>query len=95
MRRRDIWFLLVHQLWPKVGYGLCSLSAPWKELEGYLRNTWWKIVPIGGLIRSAPHKICDTSIGFYGGGCPHVGIECIVAQLNKLMMHYGCFAMLG
>ena len=40
MRQRDIWFLLVHQLWPKVGYGLCSLSAPWKELEGYLRNTW-------------------------------------------------------
>lgn len=90
LRRRDIWFLVDNQLWPKVGYGLCSLSAPWKELDGCLRTKWWQIVPMGGLIRSAPHEIRDTSIGFYGGGCPHVGVECFVAQMNKLLMHYGC-----
>ena len=26
----------------------------------------------------------------YGAGCPHVGIEYIVAQINKLLTHYGC-----
>ncbi len=41
LRRRDVWFLLDHQLWPKVGYGISSLSAPWKELDGCLRNKWW------------------------------------------------------
>ena len=38
LRRRDVWFLLDHQLWPKVGYGLCSVTAPWKELDDVLRT---------------------------------------------------------
>lgn len=35
-------------------------------------------------------EIRQLSTGFYGGGCPHPGIECAVGQLNKLLMHYGC-----
>ena len=89
LRRRDVWFLLDHQLWPKLSYGLCSLSASWKELDDCLRTKWHKIVPMGGLIRTAPAMIRDTNIGFYGAGCPHVGIECFIAQINKLTMHYG------
>ena len=38
LRRRDVWFLMDHQLWPKVGYGISSISAPWKELEDCLRT---------------------------------------------------------
>ena len=34
-------------------------------------------------------------IGFYGSGCPHVGIVCLVAQINKLLMHYGCKSNVG
>ena len=45
---------------------------------------------MGGLIRTAPREMRDMSIGFYGAGCPHVGIECFIAQVNKLLMHYGC-----
>ncbi len=41
-----------------------------------------------GLIRSDPREISDTKTGFYGAGCPHVGIECMIAQVNKLLMHY-------
>ena len=74
LRRRDVWFLLDHQLWPKVGYGLCSVAAPWKELDGCLNNKWWQLVPMGGLIQTAPREMRDMSIGFYGAGCPHVGI---------------------
>ena len=45
---------------------------------------------MGVLIRSAPREIRDTDRGLYGAGCPHVGVECMVAQINKLPMHYGC-----
>lgn len=45
---------------------------------------------MGRLIRSAPRRVRDTDAGFYGAGCPNAGIECMVAQINKLLMHYGC-----
>ena len=95
LSRRDVWFLLDNQLWPKVGYGLCNVSAPWKDLNDILRTKWWQLVPRGGLRRSAPHQIRDMGMGFYGAGCPHVGIECLVAQINKLLMHYGCKSNVG
>ncbi|KAL7527960.1 hypothetical protein ACHAWF_002378 [Thalassiosira exigua] len=25
-----------------------------------------------------------VSLGFYGAGCPHVGVECLIAQVGKL-----------
>ncbi len=33
--------------------------------------------------------------GFYGIGCPHPGVECLIAQLTKLMVHYGCRSGVG
>ena len=27
--------------------------------------------------------------GFYGVGCPHPGIECLVAQISRILTHYG------
>ena len=30
LSQRGVWLLLDNQLWPKVGYGLCNVSAPWK-----------------------------------------------------------------
>ena len=47
-------------------------------------------MPIGGIIRSAPKAIRQVHKGFYGAGCPHLGVEILVEQLNKLLMHYGC-----
>ena len=38
LQRRDIWFLLDHQLWPRLGYGICSITAPWKKLETCLKR---------------------------------------------------------
>ena len=45
---------------------------------------------MGGLRRTAPFQIRATNIGLYGAGCQHVGIECLIAQINKLLMHYEC-----
>ena len=33
--------------------------------------------------------------GFYGICCPHPGVECLIGQLNKLLIHYGCNSGLG
>jgi hypothetical protein len=33
--------------------------------------------------------------GFYGVGCPHPGVECFVAQITKLLVHYGCRSSVG
>merc|ERR1711966_303906 len=47
--RRDVWFLVDHQLWPKLLYGLCSIEAPWEALEVALSKKWYKILPLGGV----------------------------------------------
>ena len=90
MRQRDIWFLTKHQLWPKVSYGLCSNTAKFADLETALQKQYFQLVPLGGIIRSAPVSLRQLDVGFFGAGCPHVGVECTIAQVNKLMMHYGC-----
>jgi hypothetical protein len=28
-------------------------------------------------------------------GCPHPGVDCLVAQIAKLLIHYGCRSGLG
>ena len=44
------------------------------------------------LIRTAPIAYHNTRHchWLYGSGCPYVGIECLIEQVNKLIMHYGC-----
>ncbi len=37
----------------------------------------------------------QLNTSFYGIGCPHPAVECLVAQLNKLIMHYGSKSCLG
>ena len=34
--------------------------------------------------------LCQLDIGFYGIGCPYLGVECLVGQISKLLIHYGC-----
>ena len=89
MMRRDIWFLVQHQLWPKLHYGLGSNTASLKDLSLCLKKQYWQMMPLGGIIRSAPTALRQLDHGFFGAGLPHVGIECTSAQVNKLLMHYG------
>ena len=95
LQRRDIWFLVDRQLWPKLGYGLCSVIALWKDLVQVFKKTWWQLILLSGVIRSAPRDLRQLSRGFYGIGCPHPGVECFVQQINKLQAHYGCKPNLG
>ena len=90
VNRRQFWTWLSACFWPKVSYGLCCQTASIKDLQASLQKTYYQLMPVGGIIRTAPKDIRDLDIGFYGGGFPNVAIECGIQQLNKLMMHYGC-----
>jgi hypothetical protein len=43
----------------------------------------------------APVLLKQLDRGFYGIGCPHPGVECLVAQLTKLLVDYRCRSGLG
>ncbi len=87
---RNIWFMLDKQFWPRVSYGLCAVSASYQELSKCLMKMYYGVHPLGGVCRTARRGIRQLDRGFYGIGFPHPAVECLLAQLNKLMMHYGC-----
>ena len=64
--------------------------------ESYKRyGPWITAGSLGGIIRSAPKAILQVDKGFYGAGCPHLWVESLVEQLNKLLMHYKCRTSVG
>jgi hypothetical protein len=77
------------QFWPRVTYGLCAVSASYKELLECLMKTYYGIHPQGGIQWMARRGIKQLNLGFYCVGCPHPAIECLIVQLNKMLMHYG------
>ena len=74
---------------------MCGNMDSFVQLGDCLQRQYWQIMPLGGIIRSAPKAIRKVDKGFYGAGCPHLGVEILVEQLNKLLIHYGCITSLG
>ena len=95
LHRRQVWFMLDKQFWPRVAYDLCASTATWAQLEDCLQKKYYKLLPIGGIVSSAPTGMRQLDRGFFGAGCPHPGVECLISQSNKLVMHYGCRSGLG
>ena len=95
LSRRNFWFLVQMKFWPQVGFGICNNTASLAVLQECLQRIYWQMVPLGGLRSSVKRELRQLSIGFYGGGCPDPGVECAVAQVNKLLMHYGCNTTVG
>jgi hypothetical protein len=87
--------MLEKQFAPRVFYGLCAISALYDELAEFLMGVYCKNHPQGGIGWSARRGIRQLDRGFYGVGCPHPAIKCLIAQLNKLLMHYGNQSCLG
>ncbi len=94
LSRWNVLFMMDKQFWPRVSYGLCAVSASYKELLECLMKTYYRIHLQGGIRRMARRGIRQLDLSFYGVGCPHPAIECL-AQLNKLLMHYGSQNCLG
>ena len=83
------------QLWPRVGYGICNSVVVWGVLDTCMQRIYWQLIARGGVRRSAPVALRQLDRGFYGIGCPHPGVKCLIGQLNKLLIHYGCNLGLG
>jgi hypothetical protein len=95
LHRRNVWFLLGVQFWPRVGYSLCSSTATYDKLENTLQKQYYQILPLGGIIRTAPRDSRMIDAGFFCPGLPHPGVEALIAMTNKLLMHFGCSSALG
>ena len=62
LHRRNVWFLLGVEFWPRLGYSLCNSTATYEDLEYSLQKQYYHILPLGGVIRSGPLDCKD-------GGC--------------------------
>ena len=83
LHRRNVWFLLKVQFWPRVGYGLCSTTATFRELEQVMHRQYYQILPILPLVGVVRHTTVASRTldsGFYGVGLPHVGVEATIAM---------------
>jgi hypothetical protein len=90
LHQHNVWFSLKVQLWPRIGYGICSSTAMFKELSKMLHQQYYRILPLGGIVctTTVENRIIDS--GLYGMGLPHLGVNALIAMSNKLLMHYGC-----
>ena len=95
LSRQNVWFMMDKQFWPRISFGLCAIPATSHDLSECLMKVYYKIQPQGGIRRMTRRGTRQLAAGFYGIGCPHPAIECLVAQLNKLIMHYGSPSCLG
>jgi hypothetical protein len=95
LSRCNVCFMVDQKFWPHVGYGICNILAAWDDLDQCLRRIYLQLVPRGGAIGSAAVPLRQLDKGFYGIGCPHPGIKCLVAQITKLLVHYGCPSGIG
>ncbi len=95
LSRQNFWMMADRQLRPKMFYGLGANSAGLEELGDCLMPQYYNLLPLGGIHRSVQKGIRQTDIGFYGVGCPHPGVDCLVKQISLLLMHYGCDTAVG
>jgi hypothetical protein len=95
LHKRNLWFLLEKQFWPKVLFGISSITAPFKVLEECLMKTYFNMMSLSGVHQSVSRELRQMDRGFYGAGYPHPGVQYFVAQMNKLLTHNGSNTGLG
>jgi hypothetical protein len=95
LSRRDVLFMVERQLWPRIGYGICNNTASWSALDKCLNLIYGEICRKGGIRRLACKLFRTLDRGFFGADLPHPGVECFVAQITKLLTHFGCRSSLG
>ena len=95
LSRRNVCFMMDKQFWSRISFGLCVIPATFHKLLECLIKVYYKIHPQGGIRCTARRVTRQLAARFYGVGCPHPAIECLVTQLNKLIMHYGSPSCLG
>ncbi len=95
LHTRNVRFLLDKQFWLGVSLGISSIAAPYAELEQCMMSTYYDLLPICSIRRSVNRELRRMDHRFYGCSFPHLGVECFIAQLNKLLTNYRCNSGLG
>ena len=89
LSQRNVWFMMEHQFWPRVAFGIGVSMASFDTLLECLMKPFHKIQSRGGVRNSIIIGLRQMHLGFYGVGYPHPAIGCFIAQINKLLMHLG------
>ncbi len=55
-------------------------------------KTYYDFLSVSGIRWSVKRELRQKDRGFYGCGLPHPGVEFFIAQLNNLLMNYGCIS---
>jgi hypothetical protein len=76
-------------------FGIGCNTAPFNSLAKCLQRQWWEILPCGGVRQTAPCLLRQMNSGLYGIGLLHPGVECFVAQMEKLLIHSGSQSGIG
>jgi hypothetical protein len=76
-------------------FGISSISAPFAVLEECLMLSCNNILSMSRIRQLVNRAIRPMDRGFYSNGFPHMGVECLIGQINKLLTHYGCSSGLG
>ena len=95
LSRQNLWFLVDRQFWPKVGFGIGTIAAPFEALTTCLHRQYYQLLSLGGIRRSVPLPVRYLGRGFFGSGYPHLGVEATISGLDKLLTHYGCDTVVG
>ena len=61
---RMMWFSVDRQLWPSVKYGLCCSMATLSELESVMLPFYRKMLPLGGIVRTASKEFDNWTRDF-------------------------------
>ncbi len=64
LHRRNFWFLIDKQSWPKVGYGIGTILALFQELEEGLMQIYYDMLSIGGVWKSVRRELQQLDRGF-------------------------------
>ena len=92
---KDFHVSIHKKFWPKIKYGLCANTSTYEELVTVMHTPYYWMSPIGGLIRSAKHKLRYLDTGFYDLGFPHWGIEALIEAYKKYFAHLGTKTVVG
>jgi hypothetical protein len=61
----NVWFSLKVQFWPRIGYGLCSSTAMFQELNKSLQRQYYQMLPLCGVVWSTPVGSRSVDVGFF------------------------------
>ena len=78
-----------------MGFGICTIAADFDTISRALHSQYYQLLALGGICRSVREEVQYLGKVFFGSGCPHMGVECFVGQLEKLLTHHGCKTVVG